>query len=78
MTREEETRLANGEYLSDTVNRLERERNQAVEDIRMLGRQGQFICPVCSHYDHGKGMVGECVKCLRGEDCFEWRGVQHG
>lgn len=51
--------------------------NQAVEDIRMLGRMGQFICPVCSHYDHGKGLVGECVKCLKGEDCFEWRGVQH-
>lgn len=49
--------------------------NQAVEDIRLLGRQGQFICPVCSRYDHGKGRVGECVKCLKGEDCFEWRGV---
>lgn len=46
---------------------------QAVEDIRMLGRTGEFICPVCAHYNHGEGTSGECVKCLTG-DGFRWRG----
>lgn len=47
--------------------------NQAVDDIRMLGRMGQNICPVCIHYNHGEGCK-ECVKCLK-EDNFKWRGV---
>ena len=59
---------------AELVDKLE----QAVEDIRMLGRMGANICPVCAHYNHGEGLVGECIKCLKGEDCFEWRGVQHG
>jgi hypothetical protein len=52
---------------------LESKLNQAVEDIRMLGRTGEFICPVCAHYNHGEGKTGKCVKCLTG-DGFEWRG----
>lgn len=52
---------------------LRRERDRAVEDIRMLGRMGANICPVCAHYNHGKGTNGECVKCLTG-DGFRWRG----
>lgn len=66
------------DYMAFAFNRLRKERASLEADIRLLGRQGQFICPVCSRYDHGKGLVGECVKCLNGEDCFEWRGVQHG
>ena len=46
---------------------------QAVEDIRMLGRTGEFICPVCAYFNHGEGTKGECVKCLTG-DGFRWRG----
>ncbi len=51
------------------------ERNSAVEDIRMLGRTGEFICPVCAYFNHGEGTKGECVKCLTG-DGFRWRGSQ--
>lgn len=52
---------------------LESKLNQAVEDIRMLGRMGKFICPVCAYYNHGEETKGECVKCLTG-DGFRWRG----
>lgn len=55
------------------IQQLESKLNQAVEDIRMLGRTGEFICPVCAHYNHGEGTSGECVKCLTG-DGFRWRG----
>ena len=59
----------------DGVNPLESKLNQAVEDIRLLGRTGEFICPVCAHYNHGEGTTGECVKCLTG-DGFRWRGEE--
>lgn len=55
------------------IQQLESKLNQAVEDIRMLGRTGEFICPVCAHYNRGEGTKGECVKCLTG-DGFRWRG----
>lgn len=55
------------------IQQLESKLNQAVEDIRMLGRTGEFICPVCAYYNHGEGTTGECVKCLTG-DGFRWRG----
>ncbi len=55
------------------IQQIESKLNQAVEDIRMLGRTGEFICPVCAHYNHGEGTKGECVKCLTG-DGFRWRG----
>lgn len=45
--------------------------NQAVEDMRKLGRMGQNVCPVCAYYNHGEGCK-ECVKCMK-EDCFRWR-----
>lgn len=47
--------------------------NQAVEDIRMLGRMGINICPVCANYNHGQGCK-ECIRCLK-EDNFKWRGA---
>lgn len=51
---------------------------QAVEDIRLLGRTGEFICPVCAYYNHGAGDPKHCPKALKGEDCFEWRGTKEG
>lgn len=54
---------------------LRKECSAAVEDIRMLGCTGEFICPVCVHYNHGEGTKGECVKCLTG-DGFRWRGMK--
>ena len=59
------------------IHQLESKLHQAVEDIRMLGRTGEFICPVCAHYNHGEGTKGECVKCLTG-DGFRWRGEKDG
>lgn len=59
--------------MRNIIQQLESKLNQAVEDIRMLGRTGAFICPVCAHYNHGEGTPGECVKCLTG-DGFRWRG----
>ena len=56
---------------------LRKERDSAVEDIRLLGRTGEFICPVCAYYNHGKGTTGECIKCLTG-DGFRWRGEKDG
>lgn len=61
----------------DHLNKMTAERHQAVKDIRMLGRMGANICPVCAHYNHGAGNPEKCPKALK-EDCFEWRGVQHG
>lgn len=60
------------------IQQLESKLNQAVEDIRMLGRTGEFICPVCAHYNHGEGTTGECIKCFEGDDGFRWRGEKDG
>lgn len=49
-----------------------------VNDIRMLGRMGANICPVCAHYNHGAGDPKQCPRALKGEDCFEWRGTKEG
>lgn len=49
------------------------ERDQAVEYLKMLGRMGQNICPVCAHYNHGEGSK-KCITCPK-MDNFEWRGV---
>ena len=54
------------------IQQLESKLNQAVEDIRLLGRM-EFACPVCAYFNHGEGTGGECVKCLTG-DGFRWRG----
>lgn len=59
------------------IQQLESKLKQAVEDFHLLGRTGEFICPVCAHYNHGEGKKGECVKCLTG-DGFRWRGEKDG
>lgn len=55
---------------------LKDERVALEADMRLLGRMGQNICPVCAHYNHGAGNPEHCPKALK-EDCFEWRGVKH-
>lgn len=62
--------------LIEKCDSLYKEIDAVVEDIRMLGRMGANICPVCAHYNHGAGDPKHCPKALK-EDCFEWRGVQH-
>lgn len=61
---------------AELVDKLE----QAVEDMRMLGRMGANICPICAYHNHGEGDKQKCVTCIinRETDNFEWRGVQHG
>lgn len=61
----------------EEILRLANKVAQAVEDIRMLGRMGQNICPVCAHYNHGAGNPKQCPRALKCEDCFEWRGMKH-
>lgn len=53
---------------------LLKERDAAVEDLRMLGQHGENTCCVCLYRNQGDG--GEkCIGCLI-EDKWEWRGVQ--
>ena len=54
--------------------RLRKERDSAVDDIRLLAHM-EFACPVCAYYNHGEGTKGECIKCLTG-DGFRWRGEE--
>lgn len=54
---------------------LKDERVALEADMRLLGRMGQNVCPVCAHYNHGAGNPEKCPRALKGEDCFEWRGI---
>ena len=67
-------------YLIETCDSLYKKLDAAEEDIRMLGRMGANICPVCAHYNHGEVDKQKCITCIinRETDNFEWRGVQHG
>ncbi len=59
-----------------TIEGLLKERDSAVEDMRILGRMGENTCSVCKHRNHGEG--GQtCIGCLI-VDNWEWRGVQEG
>lgn len=55
------------------VKALKEERDALVEAIKMLGRMGQNICPVCAHYNHGEGS-NMCIPCPK-LDNFKWRGL---
>ena len=72
-------RMLPADLVQMTVKALDdllRQRDAAVEDMRMLGRMGENTCSVCAHRNHGEG--GEkCIGCLI-EDNWEWRGVQEG
>ena len=57
---------------------LKDERVALEADMRLLGRMGQNVCPVCAHYNHGAGDPKQCPRALKGEDCFEWRGTKEG
>lgn len=56
------------------VEKAKEERNQAVEDIRMLGRMGVNVCQLCAHYNHGIGSKTMCPACPK-LDNWEWRGI---
>ena len=50
--------------LNGTLDKTTSMLHQAVEDIRLLGRMGANICPVCTHYNHGAGNPEKCPKAL--------------
>lgn len=59
-----------------TIESLLKERDAAVNDMRILGRMGENTCAVCKNRNRGEG--GEkCIGCLI-VDNWEWRGVQEG
>ena len=59
-------------HMTEMLGAALNERDRAVEDLKMLGRMGQNICPVCAHYNHGEGSK-KCVTCPK-MDNWEWRG----
>jgi hypothetical protein len=60
------------------IDRLKRERDQAVEDLRNLPKLCMNNCAFCVHYNRGTG-DDTCIKCgALGVDCWEWRGVVDG
>ena len=64
----------------DYIQQLEEKLNKAVNDFRLLGSTGAFICPVCVNYNHGEGDKQKCINCIinREKDNFEWRGMKEG
>lgn len=59
--------------LLDEKEQLERERNAAVEDLKMLAK-----CPTCAHYGTPCG-PGPCANCHPIErQGYVWRGVKEG
>lgn len=58
----------------ELIQRLIRERDQAVEDLRNMVKMGVGNCACCLHYNHGAGDA-TCIKCGLGVDGWEWRGV---
>lgn len=55
------------------VKALKEERDALVADMRMLGRMGANVCPVCTYYNHGEGCK-KCITCPK-MDNFRWRGL---
>lgn len=49
------------------------ERYQVADDLRLLGRMGQNVCPVCINYNGGQGNK-KCISCPK-LDNWEWRGI---
>lgn len=57
------------------IQQLEAERNQALEDLRYIGKLRENNCTFCLFYNHGDGSK-ECIRCgMFGEDHWQWRGV---
>lgn len=76
---EDNLRMLPKDFIQMTVRTLEgllKERDAAVNDMRVLGRMGENTCSVCANRNHGEGGQ-KCIGCLI-EDSWEWRGVQEG
>ena len=66
------------EALLTEIDRLQAERDAAVEDLRRF--PGQWPCHVCKYEDRPTlidGEIDETLPCtLMNRDCFEWRGLE--
>ena len=63
------------EIALQAIEQLEAERDQAVEDLRYIGKLRENNCTFCLYYNHGDGSK-ECIRCgMFGEDHWQWRGV---
>lgn len=63
------------ETLESELNRLKRERDQAVEDLNTLRKRSDWKCEACYYNDHYNCDI--CTGCeYNNDNNWQWRGVQ--
>ena len=63
------------ETLESELNRLKRERDQAVEDLNTLRKRSDRKCEACYYNDHYNRDI--CTGCeYNNDNNWQWRGVQ--
>lgn len=63
------------ETLESELNRLKRERDQAVEDLNTLRKRSDWKCEACYYNDHYNRDI--CTGCeYNNDNNWQWRGVQ--
>ena len=62
------------ETLESELNRLKRERDQAVEDLNTLRKRSDWKCEACYYNDHYNRDI--CTGCeYNNDNNWQWRGV---
>ena len=74
------TLQAENEKLRVEVERVKRERDEAVQCIRGIAKSGRvWMCPYCVHSKDTTGGIAECELdvgvCMMPYSKFEWRGL---
>lgn len=63
------------EALESELDRLKRERDQAVEDLNTLRKRSDWKCEACYYNDHYNRDI--CTGCeYNNDNNWQWRGVQ--
>ena len=63
------------ETLESELDRLKRERDQAVEDLNTLRKRSDWKCEACYYNDHYNRDI--CTGCeYNNDNNWQWRGVQ--
>ena len=63
------------EALESELDRLRRERDQAVEDLNTLRKRSDWKCEACYYNDHYNRDI--CTGCeYNNDNNWQWRGVQ--
>ena len=75
------TLQAENEKLRAELERVKRERDEAVQCIRGIAKSGRvWMCPYCVHAKDTTGGIAECELdvgvCMMPYSKFEWRGPQ--